>query len=185
MSPATAPAGLLPLILLLTGSCASSAAAEPSAGELAPFPYTPAEIRRANPPRTVLVYRMEGVGNSFIQTMSFLPSRGSEKATIQVKRMNAKGSLLARPETTTQTWEELRDHASFPAALTSRTKESVDTPAGRFDCWLYTIRRDQAGVPTIARFWFAFNRPGPPVIYETEQHGVITSRMVLLECRRP
>jgi hypothetical protein len=37
----------------------------------------------------------------------------------------------------------------------------------------------------VARFWFAFDRPGPPVVYETEQNGEIVSRMVLVERRRP
>lgn len=181
---------LLPGLALCVVGCASSGdaggdpALEGSAG-LAPFPYTPTEIRRANPHKTVLVYRMEGSGRSFIQTMSFLRTDDPGKTRIQMKRMNENGDLLTQPETTTATWEELRDHASFPADATVRTEARVETPGGKFDCWLYTIEREENGVATTARFWFAFDKPGPPVIYETEQAGELTSRMVLLEYRRP
>jgi hypothetical protein len=141
MSTVTLPSWLLPLLLpLALGSCASKSA-RPFDGELAPFPYTARQIRRANPPKTVLVYRMEGLDRSFLQTMSFLPSGEPGRATTQVKRMSEGGSLLTQPVTSTETWEELRDHASFPAALTIRTEERVDIPAGHFDCWLYTVRQ--------------------------------------------
>ena len=74
---------------------------------------------------------------------------------------------------------------SFPAEATVRTEDRVETPGGTFDCWLYTVRQEEDGVAATARFWFAFDKPGPPVIYETEQDGELTSRMVLLEYRRP
>ena len=178
---------LLLLGLCLLPACAAGAegrSAAPAA-ELAPFPYTADEIRRANPPGTVLVYRMEGSGGAFVQTMTFLRAAEPGRARIQIRRMTEKGDLLAQPETTTSSWEELRDHASFPREATVRTEERIETPGGSFDAWLYTIRREEDDVPTTARFWFAFDKPGPPVIYETEQAGEITSRMTLLEYRRP
>jgi len=174
------------LISLLLGACASNEE-QPgrTSGELAPFPYTPDEIRRANPPKTVLVHRMESAEGTFLQTMSFLRPADEQRTTIQIKRMNENGRTLSQPEESTATWLELRNHASFPAALTVRTQDQVETPAGKFDCWLYTVQSQGTPVPVTARFWFAFDQPGPPVLYETEQEGRLVSRMVLLERRQP
>jgi hypothetical protein len=177
----------VPLLLLLApGSCASNdERSSVATGELAPHPYTPDQIRRANPPKTVLVHRMEGADGTFIQTMSFLRPADEKMTSIQIKRMNENGKTLSQPEESRATWVELRDHASFPAARTVRTQDQIETPAGRFDCLLYTVRGEEPANPTIARLWFAFDQPGPPVVYETELDGRILSRMVLLERRQP
>lgn len=174
------------LLLLAPGSCASNGdRASVVPGELAPYPFTPEQIRLANPPKTVLVHRMEGAAGTFLQTMSFLRPANEERTSIQIKRMNENGRTISQPEESTATWEELRDHASFPAARTVRTQDRVETPAGTFDCWLYTVEGENPDNPVFARFWFALDQPGPPVVYETEQDGRVLTRMVLLERRQP
>lgn len=176
--------------LLVLGACASGAEprGKPSSrtdlGALAPFPYTAAEIREANPPGSVRVYRMESRGRSFVQKMSFLEPMVAGKARIRTERASEKGAPLSKAETTEAEWVELRDHASFPAARTVRTEERIEVPAGTFDCWLYTIRSEERGVKATARFWFARGEPGPPVRMETEQDGEIVQRMTLLEIHR-
>ncbi len=60
----------------------------------------------------------------------------------------------------------------------------MTVPTGRFDAWIYTVRSDDGQPPTTSRFTFAMDRPGPPVLFETEQDGRVTMRMVLVEDSR-
>lgn len=184
------PRTFLPTLLLVLAACASGSgprdATAPRAelGPLAPFPYTAAEIRDANPPGTVRIYRMESRDTSFLQKMSFLSLSEEGRARILTERTTEQGVPLAGAETTEADWVELRDHASFPAAQTVRSEERIQVPAGTFDCWLYTIHSTDRGVTATARFWFAHDEPGPPVCMETEQGGEIVQRMTLIEVRR-
>ena len=58
------------------------------------------------------------------------------------------------------TWVELRDHASFPAATTTREWVTRSTGLGTYDGWLYRVAGD-SGV--VEEYFFVPSLPGAPV----------------------
>ena len=82
----------------------------------------------------------------------------AEGATIESWVVGVDGEPVDR-SADRSTWLDLQRHASFPAATTRRTEETVDLPLGRLECLVYT--RDSG-----ARFVFAKGHAGMPARYE-------------------
>lgn len=81
----------------------------------------------------------------------------------------------------TADWAELRNHATWPAEATVIHHTRLALPSGSFDCWRYTVRSEEGGVPMVSRFYFAKDRPGPPVRYDLVRDGLRVFRMTLLD----
>ena len=174
----TLAAGLVPALL---GSCA----APPDEPITAPTPYTAEEIRAANPVGTVLVYRIQQTGApAVVRTMVFVRA-DSNGARIASSTVTEGGAPVGAATEAEALWTELRDHAAFPAARTVRSRSSCAVPGGSFDCQLYTVTDEEDGVPTLSRYWFALERPGPPVLLETKKGGAVVFRMELMAVRHP
>jgi hypothetical protein len=71
------------------------------------------------------------------------------------------GSVVGEPSVVRSTWVELRDHASFPAAHSSREWVSRSTMLGDFEGWLYRVANPDAAV--VNEFFFVPSLPGTPV----------------------
>lgn len=167
---------LSPLLVACTATPAPELAESAVEPGLLPFPYTAEEIRLGNPPGTVLVHRLERAGSpTVLRETHFVADDGTTAGMREVVRQD--GDVI-RESAGEATWVELRDHASFPADAAVRAEASCEVPAGRFDCWLYTVAGDDGSE---SRFWFARSRPGPPVLYEVEQGGEVVFRMTLVE----
>ncbi len=170
-------------LLVLIAACATTAEDEGPA--TAPTPYTAAEIRGANPAGTVLVYRIEQTGApTVVRTMRFVRA-DADGARIESSLATEGGEPVGEPDANEAAWTELRDHAAFPEDRTIRSRTSCTVPDGTYDCVLYTVTGAEDGIPILSRFWFAFRKPGPPVLLEIEKEGAISFRMELLEYRRP
>lgn len=151
---------------------------------MAPTPYTAGQIRESNPPGTRLVFRIERAGEPAVQRVMAFVAGDAEHAVTESSMLTLSGEPLGEPVQSTATWAELRDHASFPAALTRREMTTVTVPAGTFDVWRYTVRSGDDGDAAVSTFFFALDRPGPPVLLETETGGEVTFRMVLIDDSR-
>ena len=169
------------LALLLCGACVSPTA--PATPATAPTPYTAEQIRDANPTGTVRVYRIQQSGQpTVVQTMTFLRS-DEAGARVESSMTTEGGEPFGLTTTTEAGWEELRNHAAFLMEITQRKRAECTVSAGRVECWLYTVAGEERGVPTLNRFWFALEMPGPPVLMEIEREETITFRMELLNVR--
>jgi len=62
----------------------------------------------------------------------------------------------------TSTWEGFRQHAEFPAALTTIELQTITTDLGRFDVQVYRVKPAEGTGPTRV-FYFATTLPGPPI----------------------
>jgi hypothetical protein len=71
------------------------------------------------------------------------------------------GSVEGEPSVTRSAWTELRDHASFPAAHSTREWVSRSTALGEFEGWLYRVADPNAAV--VQEFFFVPTLPGAPV----------------------
>jgi hypothetical protein len=130
--------------------------------DLAPTPFTAAEIRESCPDGHRLLVRTVLGGKVSFHCDSFAAGDADGCALTQVVT-DASGTPVDEPRTARVTWRELQEHAAFPAAATTIAPERIDSPLGALDCLRYDVRR-ATGTST---FWFATRHPGMPVRYET------------------
>lgn len=146
-----------------------------------PTPFSAAEIRVGCPPgRTVRSLVIEGDAAPFVHVVQFVAvdDEGAEQESWQE---TVDGVPTTEPKRRRSTWLEFQGHASMPAATTEIAEETIEIPAGRFDCMRYT-RRD---VDTVSTFWFARSAPGMPLKFEEVEGGVVTYSSVAIEDVRP
>lgn len=166
---------LLPLagIALVAAGCGGTtdqpaAAPSSSAPELLPHPFTAEQIRDTWQPGLALVLRTTDSDGESFERWTVVDADG-EGATIEFTPVDAAGQSTGEPRIARSSWIELRDHASFPAASASREPVTDrETPLGRLDGWLYTVRDDEGGT---TEFFFAAGLPGAPVTMRTTRDG--------------
>lgn len=170
----------LPSLLLILS--AAVAAGPDEANRLrpdhAPTPYTAEQIRKACGEGRTDVFRIEKAGEKpWTYTIKFL--KGDREAA-EVESFNAAedGKVISRSKDR-QMWVDFQAHASFLELDTKITEETIEVPAGKFDCWLYTVQKRDAGATV--RMWFAKKLPGPPVKMATEEAGKTVFSMTLKE----
>jgi hypothetical protein len=147
--------------------------------KMAPAPYTAEQIRAANPPGTVYRYRVEGPGRpAQIRVMQFTSGSSPEKAEVRNEVLDETGRPQGPPSIDRADWDQLRKHGEFPqSALRAMEPGTIDTPAGKFDVTIYTVKAPDGA---IMRFYFAKSFAGPPVVFYREEAGrrVMTSTLV-------
>lgn len=161
--------------------------------ETLPTPYSADEIREASPPGHTTVYRIQLKGEPPMRRIStFLAGGDPGIARFVAVEENGLGERIGEPQTAEATWTELQAHAAFPESMTRIGEDQVSTPAGDYDCWLYTLTRNLPtdtedglrATTSITRFWFAKELPGPPVMLEQEVNGETILLMTLLRVYR-
>jgi hypothetical protein len=159
--------------------CASSPGLVPSGDPgLAPFPYTPEAIRAHNAPGTAVTFEVHA-GES-VSRLTFRWTGGDERvAEYDQTVTDADGRVLQESSERTA-WVELQRHAAFPAAGTTITEERVEGPTGPWECWHYTVQRDG----NVEHYWFAKEKPGPPVRVRVEHAGTVVQTMELAALER-
>lgn len=179
---------LLFAFLLGLGACASTPetrtpddAPSVPTGPLAPLPYTSGELRDAMPVGTSMRFKMESQGETTFEEW-VVTAADTETCTIASKVFDAAGALVEDQGAEAAKWDDLRDHAAFPAAMTERSDSHVDGPAGSFDTWRYVVSGPGPdGKPMTSTFEFAKGLPGPPVSMVVEADGQTVVRMTLVE----
>lgn len=132
----------------------------------APTPFSAAEIRAGCPSGRRVVTRISDETDETATTVTVFRDVDEHGAIF----VTAAGSHRVR-------WEDLQGHASFPAADTTITAETIETPLGELTCMLYTVTR-----PTEThRFWFAHEHPGMPIRTEVSREGQIVSTTEVIE----
>ena len=82
-------------------------------------------------------------------------------ADIEYTTIADDGSVMGEPTLSRSTWIALRDHASFPAAHSTREWVARTTQLGEFEGWLYRVANE--GAATVQEFFFVPELPGAPV----------------------
>lgn len=148
----------------------------------APIPYTAEQIRAAHPDGTLLRFRVSQQGREIVQCMRFENGDADSVDVVSWMEMPG-GERVGEGSAQRATWRELREHGAFDAASTSRQRGRCEVPAGRFDCWLYSVEGDgEGGAEQL--FYFADEKPGPPVLLVMTLDDAEVMRMELLEYRR-
>jgi len=151
-------------------------APRPAPAALAPLPFTAEQIRAASPAGRVVRLRVEAAGKpTSIVVMTFVAS-DEHGAEVESTTLDEHGAPLGAPARQRATWDELRNHAAFPAAATQIEDGVADTPAGRFPSKIYTVTRGD----NVSRFYFAVDRAGPPVLFYSDVAGARAVTTTLL-----
>lgn len=155
-------------VLAACGGSPAKAPATPPAAEstsaFAPTPYTAQELRAAMPVGHVIRVKIEAAGQPPIEERWEVTAATAEDVTITT------GS--AAPETTR--WEELRDHAKFPAAATVITDGSLGPVATKH----YVVTQPDGTVET---YDFSVTQAGPPLLLVSTKDGRQLVRFEVLE----
>lgn len=149
---------------------------------LLPTPFTADEIRDEWIEGMQLVIERRSPSEERLERWTVL-SADEDGAVIEYAEIDAFGIVSGEPTVRRTSWQELRDHASFPADRASREWVVRRTALGDLDGWLYTVRDDDAG--TITQFFFASDLPGAPVAMEMLEDGTTLLALEQLERYRP
>lgn len=133
--------------------------------ELAPLPFTAAQIRDATRNGRRYTFRIEVPGEpTVIEHITFFRVN-AEGASLSIGGTSSDGKAFGTsPDRVT--WEDLSRHGAFPKAATSIAEETVEVPAGKFACAVYTVHKPDG---TVARYAFAKDLPGAPVLYTADK----------------
>lgn len=149
-------------------------------------PYSAPEIRAACPEGRVSTYRIESGKTSDDATLqTFRFGKGDEaKTQLTVSMSKRDGTAIGPARSNPMNWRSLQSHASFPEKQTKITEGRAKTPTGEFDCWVYKVTQEAAGVETVRTFHFAKRLPGPPVKMTQTIAGKLAMTMTLVRHRR-
>jgi hypothetical protein len=165
--------------LLPACSRGGSADAEP---DRLPTPFTAEQIRDAMPPGLELELRRAADGSELVERWRVVAA-DAEGVDIEFTALDASGNAAGPPRVSRSGWTELRDHASFPAAHATREETVRDTPLGKLDGWLYTVKDPEGG--TVTRYFFARSLPGAPVEMTVTRGETVVVEMAQLSRNRP
>jgi hypothetical protein len=142
-----------------------------------PTPFTAAEIRSATRPGHTLRLRLDARGEEPVLRVSRFVETDDEGALQESGRFSLAGEPLDEPTPRRSSWLDFQSHASFPAATTTRSEQTIDLEFGRFEALLYTVIDDDKE----ERYWFARDLPGMPVKTEEWDAGELRSSMTMIE----
>jgi hypothetical protein len=139
-------------------------------------PFSAEEIHDEWVPGFRLLMRRNSPEGTRIERWTVV-SADSEGVEIEYATIADDGSVEGEPSVARSGWVELRDHATFPAAYSTREWVSRETILGGFEGWLYRVA--EPGTAVVNEFFFVPELPGAPVqmrilegdttVYELEQ----------------
>ncbi len=144
----------------------------------APTPFTAEEIREGCPQGRTIRLSVDAGGGSYVRVIRFatVDDAGANQESLAT---TPEGEPLGDLTMDRTSWSEFQEHASFPRATTTIDPEALNTPMGRLECRVYTVRDGES----VTRFWFAVSRPGMPVKVETRVNDEVTYTMTMIEDR--
>ncbi len=174
---------LVSLVAMLTACAASAPAQGPSpavvppptaaaapaqaAVEMAPTPFTVAQIRDASPTGRRVVYKIEEDGKPQVKHVIEFVKSDASGADTRSSNMDAAGKTVDS-STDHATWEDLVKHAEFPKGNVEIKHRTISIPVGTLECTVYRVTGQDDLVTT---FYFADTLPGPPVFMYVEKGG--------------
>jgi hypothetical protein len=133
---------------------------DPDDPEILMRPFSAEEIRDEWVPGLRLLMRRTSPEGTRVERWTVI-SADDEGVEIEYATIADDGSVEGEPSVARSEWTELRDHASFPAAHSTREWVSRATALGDFEGWLYRVA--EPGAAVVNEFFFVPELPGAPV----------------------
>ena len=127
-------------------------------------PFSADEIRDEWIPGFRLLMRRSFPEQTLIERWTVV-SADDEGVEIEYATILNDGSVEGKPTIARSGWVELRDHAAFPAAHSTRVWVSRSTALGDFEGWLYRVA--EPGAAVVIEFFFVPELPGAPLHMRT------------------
>jgi hypothetical protein len=150
----------------------------PPAPDLLEPPFTSDEIRSAWVEGLALTIRHRVDGIDVLERWRVVAA-DEHGATIESVVVDPAGMPISEPSAQTSSWDELRDHASFPRDRARREDATRDTALGTYEGWLYTVTDPETGVVT--ELFFARALPGAPLTMRVLRDGAVVVDFEQLE----
>lgn len=148
--------------------------------EMAPTPYTAAEIREACPVGRRIVFRITAKDKpEVLHVIEFLKNDDAG-ADLRITETDPSGKALKTSDSRA-TWEELKSHAEFPKDKTTITHRTTVHPLGTLEVLVYKVTEGDE----VTTYHFAKKIPGPPVAHFTEKNGERTSSSTMESSTMP
>lgn len=135
-----------------------------SEGGLLERPFTAEQIRDEWVPGLRLLMRRSSPESHVMERWTVVAA-DDEGVDIEYATLDDNGNIVGEPTVQRSTWVELRDHASFPAAYSTREWVARTTQLGDYEGWLYRVQDQDTG--TVTEFFFVPELPGAPVQMST------------------
>jgi hypothetical protein len=144
---------------------------------IAPRPFTAEQIRDAMGTGTLIRLRFAPAGEPAHDEIWRVTASDADGCTIASTRVGADGQETAAGEETDR-WDELMEHATFPADATAVSTGTVTVPAGTFETKRYVVTKADG---TVSTYDFAPTMPGPPISLVITAGGSPVFSMTLVE----
>lgn len=141
-------------------------------------PFTSEQIRDAWVEGLELKIRRQTDGMEVLERWRVIAA-DADGATIESVVIDAAGTAVSEPRAQTSSWDELRDHAAFPADRVRREAVNRETALGAFDGRLYTVTDPESG--TVSEYFFADAFPGAPLVMRVVKDGEVVAQFEQIE----
>lgn len=145
-------------------------------------PFSAAEIRDEWVPGFRLLMRRSFPERTRIERWTVV-SADREGVEIEYATIADDGMVEGEPSVSRSEWTELRDHAAFPLAHSTRAWVSRETALGDFEGWLYRVA--EPGAAVVNEFFFVPELPGAPVQMRTLEGDTIVFELEQTARLRP
>lgn len=134
-----------------------------------PTPFSADEIRAGcRPGRTVRALVIEAGREPYVHVTRFVTA-DADGAEQESWTETTDGAPTSEPVRRRSRWLDFQGHASMPLATTTIADETIEIPAGRYDCLRYTRTEGNE----VSTFWFARSAPGMPLRFEERVDGAL------------
>ncbi|CAG0967576.1 hypothetical protein PLCT2_01142 [Planctomycetaceae bacterium] len=127
------------------------------------LPWTADEIKAAVKVGATMLFKNEqtmGEKTTSSYTKLEITAVTEEGYTMKTSNLDAEKKELGKAKEKTEKWTEYMSKMKFTKADTTVSEESIETPAGKFDCKVYTQKQSRGGQEMTLKFYFLKDKAG-------------------------
>lgn len=136
---------------------------EPKADEAIGLPWTADEIKKSVKKGSSMLFKNEqtmGEKTTVTYTKVEITAVTDEGYTLKNTNLDSDKKEVGTPSEKTEKWADYMAKMKFTKADTTVTEGSVETPAGKFDCKVYTQVQKRGRGELTVKFYFPKDKPG-------------------------
>jgi len=135
---------------------------EPKAEAIA-LPWTADQIKGALKVGATMLFKNEqvmGEKTTTSYTKLEVTAVTEEGYTMKTTNLDAEKKEMGKSKEKTEKWSEYMSKMKFSTTDTTVAEETIETPAGKFECKVYTQVQKRGGQEMTLKFYFPKDKPG-------------------------